>query len=626
MEEVGDNAKFCMKHNGEKRRYRCNECQDQQTYCCECYFQHLSTKHNKASPVRVSDEVEKRISRIEKYLEGDNEGMMRLSEFDRKAKEMKRELDELLKEERATTEKKKNEIIRMLWETETCDAEAIKCAGQLAMKVRASELGYDREKERVKAELQVIRSMKDDIEAEKASVRVENEVKAALWIKGDVIQGAIGKCEEATEKLKRAYRDLQTRVIMHEKDTVIMAKVVQTVSKFTNERLEECKNKIERRLKESEEAVIKSVSNVIKRYRDEREKFENVWKNPSGIVRQLEESSAARVKDLERLQRNNEWLKDNAMKASKEDLQKFQDMLREKIAEDERYADAPKMASSIYTHYYPYTGGKVVYLYNTVTKKTSTLTFDCDHPEKFSSTIIVENNLYIIGGDNPSSAVYSLAIAEGVAECKAIKKKELRVARGSLGLGQYAGKYIYALGGWSDIEKSVKCCEKYDIENDIWSALKDLKEGKQPPTACVIKEFIYAICGHTVKADLNSIVRMNIFKEDEGWQDFAIDNADKGWTARCGCGVCKINEDTVIVFGGCYAGNRKDECYLMKAVNNAAVISKLTNSLVEADSFSQQANCVIRNDELYSLSFNKDLYVCDLKSKTWKIEKNPCKC
>ncbi len=657
MAEVRDKARFCEEH-GLSKTLKCFECHDEQKYCEKCYIKHTSIKHGVHLPILIWDEAQKRVLLTEKYIEGDNEGKMRLKEFEKRASEVKQELDGPLKESRVMIEKKVSEITRMMCEAEKCDAEARKCAEQLNAKVVEAELRYNREMERVKTELQAIKRMKDGNEADDNSIRVENEAKATLWLDSDTIRGVITKCEEATGKLKCAYRDLQMKVLTREKDTIMMGKVIQTVSRLMNERLEECKNKIERRLKESEEAVIKSVSNVIKRYRDERAKFNHERKNPSGIVRQLEESSAARVKDLEgqlgekkneleqgkqrekkenevrldeekklaskmddlkRLQQDNEWLKDNAMKANKEDLQKFQDMLREKIVEDERYADAPKMASSIYTHYYSYDGGKVMHLYNTVTKKPSTLTFDNDHPEKYSSTIIVGNNLYIIGGEGPSSAVYSLAIVDGATECKASKKKELRVARNRLGLAQYAGKHIYALGGW-DNEKPVKCCEKYDIENDSWDTLKDLKEVRQFPTVCVIKGFIYAIAGYGDKVNLSSIERMSIFKEDEGWEDLAIDNTDKGWTARYGCGVCKINEDTVIVFGGCCDNTSKAECYLMKAVNNAAVIRKLTNSLAMADNVCRLANGVIRNDELYSLSANNYLHVCDLRSNKWEVQ------
>ncbi|MDR3542272.1 MAG: hypothetical protein P4L69_15115 [Desulfosporosinus sp.] len=645
MAEVSDNAKFREKHNCKRKKYKCNECQDQQAYCSKCYFQHLNDKHNRDLPLSVSDEVEKRISRIEKCLDGDNKEKMQLRGLDKRAGEMRQELDGPLKEAREITEKKMRDIKRMLWETETYDAEARKCAGQLDMKVRASWLCYDREMERVKAELQAIRSMNDIFEADKASIRVENEVKSALWLNCDAIRGAIRKCEEAAGKLKCAYREINVKVTMCQKDAIMIANIVQTVSKVINEQLKECKDKIERHLKESEEAVVKSVNNMIKRCRDERAKFERV-RIPGGIIIQPEESNtasvidlkenqleekkdeleqreeeksgldaekrlASKVDDLKRAQQDNEWRKDNAIEA--------RDLLSEEIAEDEKYEEAPKAGSSIYTHYYPHIGAKAVYLYNTVTKKVSTLTIGCDHLDNYSSTIFVGDNLYIIGGEGPSSAVYSLEIVDGIAECEAIKKKELRVARSRLGLSQYAGNYIYALGGWNS-KTLVKCCEKYDIENDNWNALKDLSEGKCLLSACVTNEFIYAIGGCTTEGHLDSIERMNIFKEYESWEKLVIDNEDEGWIARCSCGACKINEDTIMIFGGSYDSKCRAECYLMKSVNNAAVIRKLPDNLAKADDFCLIANSVIRNGQLYSLSWGKNLHVCDLKSKTWKIQ------
>ncbi len=110
---------------------------------------------------------------------------------------------------------------------------------------------------------------------------------------------------------------------------------------------------------------------------------------------------------------------------------------------------------------------------------------------------------------------------------------------------------------------------------------------------------------------------MSIFEEDKGWENIAIDNADKGWTARAGCGICKINEDKVMVFGGYDDKLPKAGCYIMREVNNVAVIRQLPYELEQANNFSRLANCVIRGNKLYSLSLNRCLHVCNLKSKTW---------
>ncbi len=96
--------------------------------------------------------------------------------------------------------------------------------------------------------------------------------------------------------------------------------------------------------------------------------------------------------------------------------------------------------------------------------------------------------LYIIGGSGPSSAVYSITIADGVAECKAIKKAELSVARDSIGLIQYARNYVYAMGG-NGKDGAAACCEKYNIETNSWNTIKDLKKAKRNISACVMSEF-----------------------------------------------------------------------------------------------------------------------------------------
>ncbi|MDR3549270.1 MAG: kelch repeat-containing protein [Candidatus Pacebacteria bacterium] len=599
------NEKLCEKHNGKIKEYRCSKCHDPNVYCSDCYFQHLQTEHDVPSPIYVPDDVEKRISQIEKQFDGDEEKAT-LRDLNKLAINMRQKIYGQLKEARVPIEEMKKELDRMLLEVDTRGTEAGRCVEQLFRKITAAELGYDNRKEWVKAKLRGIKSMHGCEEAEKASIQVENEVKAMQWINPDAIKGKIKECEEATEKLRHAYREIKRRVITREENASMRAEMKQSVSKFLDKQLEECKNKIERRLRESVGEMVKGFDKVIKGFGEEMSKFENERKKRNDITRQLnisviraedlegqlvekknelerekqkgeresatrldtEKKLASEMKDLKSLQRENEWLKEKERILINDSL-KFQDMLKEKNLDDERYAEAPKMASSIYTYHYPYIGGSIVYLYNTITKKASTLTFDYAHPEKFSSAIIVGSNLYIVGGGDPSPAVYSLAIADGVSECKAIKKKGLSTARCALGLAQYAGKYIYAIGGLN--KGAVKCCEKYNIEQDSWSALKDLNEARSELSVCVMNEFIYAIAGGPRGAEKKSVERMSIFKEDDGWEMLAIDNADKGWTARIGCGVCKINEDTIIVFGGYCDKKYTNECYLMKPVKNATV-------------------------------------------------------
>ncbi len=650
MAEDGRNAEFCEKHNM-KIAYRCSECQNSDAYCIYCYNEHLHTKHGRPLPVNISDEVEKRISHIEKHY---NEGKTIIREFNKLEGDVRQELDGQLEESQAPIEEMKMELKRMMWEVEMRGTEAKKYVDKLDRKIKATELSYNNENERLKNKLQGIRNMKVCDKADKASIQVENEIKEMRWLNRDAIQEAIKECKEATKKLKDTYIELKRRVITREEDTSTRAKMKQLVSKSFDKQLEERKNKIERHLRESE--TVKGFDKVKKRCREERSKFACERKKRNAIIRQLN-ISAARAEDLEsqlvkeknelerekqkgeneramrldtekKLESEMENLKslgqENTLLKEKErvlinDLLKLQDMLKEKNLEDEKHAGAPKMASSIYTYCFPYTGGNVMYLYNTITGKTSRLTFDNAHPEEYSSTIMAGNNLYIIGGIGPSSAVRSLAIADGVSECKAVKKKELITARAGSGLAQYDCKYIYAIGGF--VKGAMKCCEKYNIEQDSWSALKDLNEGRCDLSACVMNEFLYIIAGGPLGAEKKSVERMSIFKEDDGWEMLAIDNADKGWAARIGCGVCKIYEDTIIVFGGYYDKKYMNECYLMKSVKNAAVISKLPNGLAEANSFYRLANCVIRKGELYSLSDDKLLHVYDLKSKMWKIEK-----
>ncbi|MDR3539809.1 MAG: hypothetical protein P4L69_02410 [Desulfosporosinus sp.] len=646
MEEVRKEAKSREKRGCKQKKQQDGEPQNQPTYCSECYFQDSRASHNRASPISASDEAEKQ---IEKCFKGkDNEGEMRLNELEKMAEKTSQESKELLKEASETTEKKKNEIKRMMYEMETFETDAIRCDGQLHKNVIAAKFDYDHEKERMKRELG---GTKDCNEAEAISTRIKNDINAMLSSKCDAIQRAIRKCEEANGKLKRANREIP--MITRDNDTIVRMIATQN-EVLINKQLEEFKSKTERRIREILYQVGKCSNNVIIRRqtaRAERErekmklcntitglsesnkaivnnlkgqitKMENELRQKNHDIEGRDRKLASLLEESQRLKRDNEWLIDSAERVRSEGLPKFKDMIREMIVENERYAETPTIASSTYTHYYPSGGGGMVYLYNTKTGEASTLTFDCDQPGVRSSTIIVGNNLYIIGGEGPSSAVYSMPIVYGIQKCKAIKKEKLNVARSCLALSQYARKYIYALGGYTD--DSVKCCEKYDIGKDGWSKLKDLNEARCNHSACVITEFIYVIGGSTNEAELKSIERMNIFKEEEGWEKVSIRNEDKMWTARYGCAVCKIYQNQVIVFGGCYNNDElKSECYIMDAVEKEAV--SLPISLPEADSFHRLTNCVIRKGKLYSISANKNLYVCDLNFKKWEEREVPWK-
>ncbi len=323
-----------------------------------------------------------------------------------------------------------------------------------------------------------------------------------------------------------------------------------------------------------------------------------------------------------------------ALSSSLDELRKQCEVCEDKIkkcAGPVAASAAPKkgLGRCEYTHW---TSGKeatskLVCLYSPTTNAEVECEIEGMHMQKCTSTIIVAHNLYIIGGNEPTSArVYTVRIDQLDASFRlqAVKKSHMRAGRGGIGLQQHAGKRIYAIGGRRG-PQTIKCCERYEIADDCWTALPQLGEGRHFPAVCELGGMIYAIGGHRGPVILHSIERMNMIYEEERWSKVDIQGDGAEWEAMCGCGAERTGNCEVMIFGGKDSTRKnREECYSMTVEKTGlAVIRRSVTHIAEADSFRRIYSGVVIGAKLYVTSDQVNVHIYDMKKRSWNVITNP---
>ncbi len=361
------------------------------------------------------------------------------------------------------------------------------------------------------------------------------------------------------------------------------------------------------------------------RLSDEVESLTDVVKGKSAKITKLEEEKERLTKmteeEIKRCREENRETKDKIQQLMKDidDLRNRDAIMAAKYREEMmREVDPPYISQ-----YYPSNkGGNHVRLFNAKVRKFVDLTFNNPHPEKWATSIIVKDEMYIIGGcEPPTSTVYAVSLVgveSGATELKTAKKFDLNIPRGCIGLTTCRHKYIYALGGYDGI-KSEKCCEKFDLGRNVWIVLPSLSEPKYNLACCELGKFVYSIGGYNGKDFLTTVERISILRgEDDGWVVISLPPGS-GWTPRNCCGAYGIRPGEILVFGG-YNGADISECYVMNEVQGKSIMEvRGIAKIQDADTFHFNKNCAMLDGRLFVLSRNERLHVFDTKDMAWKL-------
>jgi len=221
------------------------------------------------------------------------------------------------------------------------------------------------------------------------------------------------------------------------------------------------------------------------------------------------------------------------------------------------------------------------------------------------SWVNFEGKLYISGGEvkgNPSNCFYAFDYQiEKFLRLKNLKSE--RCFHSSI----CDANFLYIIGG----RKSNKC-EKYDLKNQEFLALPDLKERerKQPILFIFQKTFLYCFFGlKDNEVFVDSIERLELRSTKSTWQIVPYKNSNNVDIYRTSCGVVD-KEDKVIFVGGVYNNMpKKDIFYFDFKLNDFNYL----------EHENEEENCIFNDNKLLPLfddyygNFNKDMDFVKMK-------------
>ncbi len=133
-------------------------------------------------------------------------------------------------------------------------------------------------------------------------------------------------------------------------------------------------------------------------------------------------------------------------------------------------------------------------------------------------------------------------------EYKVVKKASMNYARCAHTMIS-DDKYIYAVGG-----EDLNAVERYDIENDIWEILPNMRNKRMYPILYVYKGYLYAFFGKFKNGEYpHSIERLNISNNSgiakPSWEMVMFSNQKEINVNYYGCALHEIN-GILYFFGG----------------------------------------------------------------------------
>jgi hypothetical protein len=265
---------------------------------------------------------------------------------------------------------------------------------------------------------------------------------------------------------------------------------------------------------------------------------------------------------------------------------------------------------------------KNIYYFDFDTKKITEIFVNFDNINiksflPYHSTLNYQNNFYFSGGYNSTNIF-----------CKYNQKEnkfiELKVMptnhsyHGMLGMGNY----IFMISGMNS-----KKVEKYDIINDTWTSLSELKESRSWPSCLEYKnKYIFVFGGLRYKCEDEDnilIEKLDISDRNNKWEqlNFDYNNSIK---LPFYFGLVHINDNSFLLMGGKYncKENSMNDCYKIIIDDKNLEIEKDDDfKLPKKDEFNGKMFANFGNDYYgeFSSSSQGSFYLVNSKKKT--IEK-----
>jgi len=189
-----------------------------------------------------------------------------------------------------------------------------------------------------------------------------------------------------------------------------------------------------------------------------------------------------------------------------------------------------------------------------------------------------EGQIYIVGGgdyqkDDPT--LYQLYELNAKKNYEMIKKDNMKHARHGHSATWFGEKFI-VVSGSRKIDAHTKV-EMYNTDIDLWFELPDLNVGRHYHSSCGFNDrFLYVFCGiaNKTRKYINSI---EVFDNQKKGSWNLIEQSDKLFPIRQGCGVIQRDNTHILIFGG-FQGDFMKDSYLFNVMNNQMFRTKPTPS------------------------------------------------
>ena len=162
-----------------------------------------------------------------------------------------------------------------------------------------------------------------------------------------------------------------------------------------------------------------------------------------------------------------------------------------------------------------------------------------------SEGILVDNNLFIMGGYPCTNDVYKLDMA-----LKSMIQKTPMLMKKCIFSLCHSYSDIYSIGGYNNDSSILADCEKYSIHGNKWSKLPNMQTSRcLCASLCFNNKDVYVIGGYNSSKITNVIEKLNISKA-QTWEICKISNSMDSVRYAQAIQTC---DNEILVFGdGCY--------------------------------------------------------------------------
>ena len=181
-------------------------------------------------------------------------------------------------------------------------------------------------------------------------------------------------------------------------------------------------------------------------------------------------------------------------------------------------------------------------------------------------------------------------------------------------LGSYKQSRILVVGG-SDGSKYIESCEEYSIGEDKFVARSNMNSVRYMPALAILKTWAYCFGGYNGSAYIDTVERMDMEAPEKGWKLMDFKNS-AGFPKNYFLNSFPISETEIVILG------RYAESYLFQTANEnqPEMIKGQVLQNYDCSGFYHTTSPVRKEGKLFFFSYNRKMYVYEIKEKAWRLK------